>query len=173
MIDIGKKLTPKELERLNRGTNTNRYEEIMAEHALYEQKMDGIINAKPKREVVTVSWPNIEKPTKQRKSRTDKGSTRAKYDASIPMKMRQYIGSANKRGISFELTIEQFNQLCSLRCVYCDTSNRIGIDRKDSSVGYVIDNCQPCCGTCNLMKHRSDEDDFLSHILKIYKHRLR
>ena len=44
-----------------------------------------------------------------------------------------------------------------------------GIDRVDSNLGYEINNVVPCCKTCNLMKNVHSENDFLQHILKIYK----
>jgi len=122
----------------------------------------------------TVNEEPIEQvqPTLERKGRSDKGKPRAKYDSSIPLPMRIYIGRANKKGIEFSLSIEEFNAICSSRCVYCGSGNKIGIDRKDSSIGYVIDNCQPACSTCNMMKYTSDEDSFLQQIIRIYKHRL-
>ena len=47
---------------------------------------------------------------------------------------------------------------------------RNGIDRIDSSKGYSVDNCVPCCAKCNYAKHDLSIDDFKNHIEKIYKH---
>lgn len=44
-----------------------------------------------------------------------------------------------------------------------------GIDRKDSSKGYTIDNCVPCCTECNTMKSDLPLDVFYNRIDKIYK----
>ena len=56
-------------------------------------------------------------------------------------------------------------------CVYCGTSEYIGIDRIDSTKGYIKGNCQSCCRYCNVMKLDKTEIDFLNHIDKIHKHR--
>lgn len=45
-----------------------------------------------------------------------------------------------------------------------------GIDRVDSSKGYSIDNCVPCCNTCNLMKNTLPKEVFLDKISQIYNH---
>jgi hypothetical protein len=159
MEHLGKKHNLKEQDRLKR-----RELSIIIRSELAKLK------AKPELDIEYIHKSATEPMPK--KQRSDKGSTRAKYDPSIPMKMRSYIGRANKKGIAFELTIEQFNQLCSSACAYCNGASNIGIDRKDSSIGYVIDNCQPACGKCNMMKYTFDEDSFLQQILRIYKHRL-
>ena len=44
-----------------------------------------------------------------------------------------------------------------------------GIDRINSSLGYVDGNVVPCCGTCNKMKMAMDESDFKMQVLKIAK----
>lgn len=42
------------------------------------------------------------------------------------------------------------------------------IDRVDPTKGYIIDNCVPCCTTCNYMKRILQRDEFLDHVKKIY-----
>lgn len=108
---------------------------------------------------------------RHRKKRSDKGVTRPKYSSTLPPKYKQYIASANKRGLTFDLTVEQFEHICSLECVYCGSRSKIGVDRVDSTTGYTIDNTQPCCTDCNMMKFRHSEQVFLQHIAKIYRHR--
>lgn len=39
-----------------------------------------------------------------------------------------------------------------------------GIDRVDSSLGYSLDNCVPCCGVCNKMKLSMSHDEFIGHM---------
>ena len=102
---------------------------------------------------------------------------------------RTYKTAATKRNLDFNLTFDEFNDLISKDCVYCGakpttpTSKRYlkskpfttdpdaqfnGIDRIDSSKGYFIDNCVPCCETCNKMKLDHSKEFFLEHIAKIY-----
>lgn len=108
---------------------------------------------------------------KKQRGRMDKGKKRNDYISTLPLPYKRYIASANKRQIVFELTVDEFTSITSHPCVYCGGTNRIGVDRKDSSSGYTIDNVQPCCGICNLMKFTHDEETFLKHIHKVLKYR--
>ena len=84
-----------------------------------------------------------------------------------------YKSNAKARGISWELTNEQFLELVTKDCDYCGHSQEYnGIDRIDSSKGYTIDNCVPCCSWCNTMKLDYSKTEFLEHIKKIYNFQL-
>lgn len=89
-----------------------------------------------------------------------------------------YIGNTiKKRKFSFELTLEEFKNLCLSNCFYCGIAPsskmdvgkglKNGIDRIDSNKGYSLSNCVPCCWTCNRMKSNMDIENFLSHIKNI------
>ena len=106
----------------------------------------------------------------RRVERSDKGKKRVKYDSSLPLRYRQYLGRANQRGLLFELTVDDFNTIFRGACVYCGSTSKIGVDRVDSSLGYNLENVQPCCGTCNWMKQQARHEDFLRHVDKIYRH---
>ena len=87
-------------------------------------------------------------------------------------------GSINKRGFTlievlFSLSICLLIVLNSVPLIktisYKDKYELVnGIDRLDSSKGYTINNCVPCCSKCNLMKSNFKKEDFLQHISKIY-----
>jgi hypothetical protein len=96
-----------------------------------------------------------------------------------------YKGGAKSRNTSWNLTNDEFVSLVTNNCAYCGATPipRIkyakryklnvpvnGIDRIDSSKGYYIDNCVPCCEMCNRMKLNYSKEEFLNHILSIYKH---
>ena len=85
----------------------------------------------------------------------------------------------------FNLSLEEFTEIVKQKCYYCGSDpvfperfkNKFkqreveyfnGIDRVDSSVGYVLGNCVPCCSICNRMKSDFNKDFFLAHINKIY-----
>lgn len=108
---------------------------------------------------------------KSRKGRSDAGQPRKKYDSNLPVAYKRYIQSANKRGIEFNLSVDEFNTIIAHPCVYCGASSSIGVDRIDSSDGYNIDNAQPCCSDCNLMKFKHNEEKFLRHVAKIFRFR--
>lgn len=83
---------------------------------------------------------------------------------------------AKYRGIDFKLTLDEFKSIVMQKCHYCNEvydgkyKGRNGIDRIDSSKGYVLSNCVPCCATCNSMKLDTDYDEFLNNVKYIYKH---
>jgi hypothetical protein len=76
------------------------------------------------------------------------------------------------RGITMDLTFEQFSEIINKPCTYCNTENARGVDRIDSSKSYTIENSTPCCKFCNQMKSDLSCTEFLAHISKIYKNSL-
>lgn len=110
----------------------------------------------------------VVKEVPQRKERSDLGKKRAKYDPSLPLRYRQYLGRANKKSLPFQLTVEEFNTMLKGACVYCGNIGKMSIDRINSNQGYTIDNVQSCCYTCNMMKHVLSNELFLKQVKKIY-----
>ena len=86
----------------------------------------------------------------------------------IRTKYSHFKNNAIIRGINFDLSKEEVLSLCSSKCFYCGKDRCLGIDRIDNSKGYTIDNCVPCCTTCNYMKRILQRDEFLDHVKKIY-----
>jgi hypothetical protein len=100
-----------------------------------------------------------------RKSAGESARNRVQHD---------YRNNAKKRGVSWDLTDEQFNQLTQADCHYCGrppasvcsgrgyngsyTYN--GIDRKDNTIGYVEWNVVSCCRVCNWAKGKMSYADF-------------
>jgi hypothetical protein len=93
-----------------------------------------------------------------------------------------YKKNATDRNISFKLSSELFFKLTKRRCFYCGCEpaqiSRAksyngdyvynGIDRIDSSKGYIKENCVACCKWCNTMKLDHGKQEFLVHVAKIY-----
>lgn len=93
----------------------------------------------------------------------------------------RYKHGAKSRGHSFELTIKEFDELSKLLCHYCgaDPSNTAyvskntgyfiynGIDRKDNTKGYFLENCVPCCRVCNRAKNNMLYEDFVAWITRV------
>lgn len=46
----------------------------------------------------------------------------------------------------------------------------VGVDRKDASKGYTLDNVVPCCQRCNRMKLDSSYQEFREEIKTVFKH---
>ena len=82
---------------------------------------------------------------------------------------RVYKNSAHKRGLAFALTLEEFERLLLLPCVYCGQYAG-GIDRSDSTQGYTRENSLPCCGLDNIAKQTLSKAEYLAHIQRVYNH---
>jgi len=123
---------------------------------------------------------------------SNKGCSKCIGNGKIPVNAspynvyyNHYYDGATSRGFEWNLTKEEFNKLIHSDCYYCGAKpteiqslkrhNKTnvpilvnGIDRVDSNKGYTIDNCVPCCTTCNRMKLDYSLDYFYNHICKIY-----
>ena len=90
--------------------------------------------------------------------------------------------SAKARGIECTITVEDYINTATKNCHYCGASpvpidyltrkEEIpipvnGIDRQDSSLGYILNNIVPCCRTCNTMKNDLTVENFLQHTQRI------
>jgi hypothetical protein len=94
-----------------------------------------------------------------------------------------YKAAAAKRGLSFELSMEEFRTMTQQECFYCGTppSRNIkcktgthtsiyvanGIDRVDNQIGYVMTNVVPCCFDCNHAKATLSQKQFLELANKV------
>jgi len=83
-------------------------------------------------------------------------------------KYRIYKSNAARRGYSFELSFDEFMTHWQQDCYYCgDPIEFIGIDRKDNSIGYIVDNTNPCCTVCNVTKHTQTHQGFVDRCKRI------
>jgi len=113
-----------------------------------------------------------------------KKGSRSKNGSYVNYLIRCYALAAKKRNLVFDLDVEQFKHLISLNCLYCDSPplnflNRgdfhgdfyyNGIDRVDSSIGYVYENCVPCCKYCNRAKSDMSMEEFKIWLKRITSH---
>jgi hypothetical protein len=104
------------------------------------------------------------------------------HQAARKQLFRSYSKAAHNRHYTFDLTRKQFDDLTRRNCFYCgiEPTNKYrgyardfglkfnGVDRTDNSLGYTMENCVPCCSTCNMMKHQLTVSQFLSHIRNVY-----
>lgn len=97
-----------------------------------------------------------------------------------------YKQSARRRKLKWALSKKQFRKITSEKCYYCGAAPVPkmgrkrrgpalvnGIDRKDSNIGYMIENCLPCCKACNRMKMGLLEKDFLNQVERIFKYKIK
>lgn len=98
-----------------------------------------------------------------------------------------YRSAAKSRNLVFALSKEEFKQLTSDICCYCGVKPNMvrlhssknplygsytynGIDRVDSSLGYVAGNCVTACNQCNIAKKDYSPADFLAWVERVYKY---
>jgi len=94
-----------------------------------------------------------------------------KYMDKPERRFAHYISGAKTRNYSFELSYEQFMEFWQKPCHYCGSEIRtVGIDRVDNTVGYNINNCAPCCETCNKIKKTLSVEEFTTQCTKIANH---
>lgn len=93
-----------------------------------------------------------------------------------------YKRNAERRNLKFDISIEEFRILSQGDCYYCnippqmsvkrDTQSKLtngsyfhnGVDRKDNSLGYSLQNCVSCCKICNRAKGTMSENDYFNWI---------
>lgn len=102
-------------------------------------------------------------------------------ESPIKKIFQRYISQAKRRNIEFSISLDEFKNLISQSCYYCgEHPNHIsktkfssykynGLDRLDSSKGYIKENIVTCCGVCNTMKMDDALPNFLSKIKSIYE----
>jgi len=96
------------------------------------------------------------------------------YEAGLLHLYSVYKNRAVQRNYDFTLTLEEFSNITSSNCVYCNKSPSMkikskgrldyyfynGVDRTNNFKGYTIDNVKPCCKTCNYAKKDLTEESF-------------
>ena len=92
---------------------------------------------------------------------------------SVESQYGVYNRSARDKNLDFKLSLTDFTILTEQSCYYCGIMQERGfngIDRMNSEVGYVADNCVSCCQMCNYMKASLSVDAFLGRVEHILTH---
>ena len=150
---------------------------------LYEQKPETIEKKKLYRKRPDVKERTKKCAKKYRQSK--KGRESAKKDKKLyyerhkeqikqryktPRKRFSAYKCDAKRGNKiFEIDLDFATSIFLSNCVYCGQyPNPInGIDRVDSSLGYIKSNCTPCCCVCNQIKMDLSVEEMWNHINKM------
>lgn len=100
------------------------------------------------------------------------------------LKLSHYKNSAKKRNHEWGLNDEYFFSLITGNCYYCGSKPLLenkrkshsmllnGIDRKDSSKGYIESNVVSCCKFCNFAKGDSSIEEFEAWLNRLIKYKL-
>jgi hypothetical protein len=104
-------------------------------------------------------------------------------EAAFNVMFAVYKTHALERNLNFDLDVEQFRKMTKEDCHYCGDEPKTlfkpkarfggylsnGIDRKDNSIGYTIENSFPCCRVCNQMKSDRSYEDFIARCERIVR----
>lgn len=78
------------------------------------------------------------------------------YNRTPEGRYRKLKHKAKSKNLALEITLEQYRKIIEPgACHYCKgplDQAGYNLDRKDNSLGYLIDNVVPCCGRCNSIK---------------------
>lgn len=84
----------------------------------------------------------------------------------------KYKNRALTKHIEFIILPNEYKLITNQDCYLCGKSNtnthKNGIDRYDNDIGYVLENCRPCCGECNYMKRNYSYNDLFDKFKMIY-----
>jgi len=136
---------------------------------------------------VSIDISSINRKIKSKSSFCEKCITR-RYDDNYIYEsaMYDYKKKAKERDLDFNLTFDQFKNIVSQNCHYCNGkpfSSRFskkewnskvkinGIDRKDNTKGYTNKNSLPCCGICNKGKNNKTYKEFIEYLNRIVEFR--
>jgi hypothetical protein len=108
------------------------------------------------------------------------------YGYEFNKKYDTYVRNAKKRNIEFKITKENFENMVTSPCYYCGflpenlyskenkyNSKINGIDRINSSLGYIDKNIVSCCKICNRFKMDMSFEEFKVWIINIHKNKRR
>ena len=81
-----------------------------------------------------------------------------------------YKNGAKRRGYDYLLTMDEFLKFTDSPCTYCGLAPAKGVDRRNNSIGYILENCVPCCKQCNLAKRDMTEKEFFLWLQRLAAH---
>lgn len=111
-----------------------------------------------------------ERSIEQKRSREPRNQ-KIENKLNLAVYYNKYTINASRRNLEFTLSLEKFTTLVESPCYYCKYMNELeanGVDRIDSSIGYIDSNVVPACETCNMMKGSHAISDFAKHIVNLY-----
>jgi len=109
---------------------------------------------------------------------TDRTKETRKSEATYDSLVARFRDKALRRKKEWALPTQHAIELLQQSCSYCGAPPKLrkrpanlpynGLDRVDSSKGYVLGNVVSCCTTCNVMKSTLSQEELAQHIEKMY-----
>ena len=105
-------------------------------------------------------------------------------EAAFRKLWRDYKNRALLHSLEWNVTQDQFRELSQQLCFYCggapaqlasrpesgSTFTYNGLDRRDNSLGYTLENVVPCCKHCNLAKNTMSVEEFREWARRLCDH---
>ena len=111
---------------------------------------------------------NAEQAKKWRENHPEKMSeSNENKKNSKEINYSNYKRNAEYKNLDFDVLFDDYSNVVTKECHYCGViqgKGFNGIDRKDQSVGYIVDNCVSCCKMCNYMKGSTCEEVFIKRV---------
>ena len=71
---------------------------------------------------------------------------------SLGYRYSTFKAQAMRRGKKVALACDDYARLVRQSCLYCGSTEHIGVDRARNDEHYTRENAVPCCASCNFMK---------------------
>lgn len=116
---------------------------------------------------MTKTCINCRKDNKKQDLKRDKQHRNSTVRYNIHPQYRTYVKNARKRNLEFNISFENYESIVTKPCYYCKIIQQRGfngMDRKESSIGYALDNCISCCQMCNYIKGSLSVSVFIKRI---------
>ena len=94
-----------------------------------------------------------------------------RHNRGLRRRFNRLTYAARKRGMSLEVTFDQYTHLVSFPCYYCGSPlSPVGysLDRINNVPGYSHENLRPCCYFCNRTKNDMTEKEFKQLVVSIH-----
>ena len=81
-----------------------------------------------------------------------------------------YKRNADIKNLDFIISYDDYINIVAQNCYYCSIVQERGfngIDRKDQTKGYILENCVSCCKMCNYLKGSTSDDVFIKRVQHI------
>ena len=141
--------------------NENNYEKVVMKGLNYRQRL---IEA----DVDQYLNKNAENAKQWRENNPEKvANNNLNKINDVQLQYGVYARSARDKNLVFSLSVEEFDIIVKNPCCYCGTIQEKGfngVDRQNSEIGYIMENCVSCCQMCNYMKASLSVDAFLGRV---------
>ena len=112
-------------------------------------------------------WAEREAVLAAKRKERQRKQTYAVRREQVGYRFSMFKAQAARRGKRVELLRHEFAGMLRRPCVYCGSTERIGIDRVQNDGHYTRANSVPCCAPCNYMKGTARLRGFAAHAWRL------